>query len=316
MAIGAIYQPPKVATANEPKDAGTVTPPVVVTPPPANDGQANAPVANDATPQTDDLLSRVTQFEVEQNPASKTPEEQDDVLFSDKDLRAKLDAITDPALRQQFIDMRKSMIRGVNDKFQEIAHLRKEIESLKSTSKPKFVANSIDELLNSPEFLNEAKAKLGQNDNSPISGEEGLSEETRTYIKSMEQKLKSLEDGLNQKQSQEANQEWNRQHETLSSRYKNYDRQKVDEVANGLITGKVKATPEYIYKVVYHDENVKKAYELGRRDGSKILGEKKQFNNSIESTNAVPLDSVAQDKEESNLNFMQRIIAKRLAGAK
>jgi hypothetical protein len=39
-------------------------------------------------------------------------------------------------------------------------------------------------------------------------------------------------------------------------------------------------------------------------------------NNTITGVNAVKLDTVAQDKAESNLNFMQRIIANKLAGTK
>lgn len=312
MALGAIYTP---KAANEPKDAGAEQKPVaVVTPQPANEGQELKEGANTAPQQPDDLLSRVTQFEIEKNPANKTPDEQDDVLFSDKDLRAKIDAIQDPALKQQYIDMRKSMMRGINEKFQDLASMRKELEAVKNTTQNvRFKANSIDELLSNPEFMNEAKAKLAQS-NSPIADESAISDETKQYISSLEGKIKSIEEGLNQKQHQEANNEWNRQHDALAGRYKNYDKSRIDEVANGLITGKIKATPEYIYKVVNHDDNVRRAYELGRKEGSKILNEKRQLNNSIDSVNAVALDTIPQDKAEDNLRFMQRIISKRFAG--
>lgn len=317
MAIGAIYKP---TVANEPKTnmVATPEPTVNVTPQPTNAASENT-VANDATSKTDDLLSRVTQFETEQNPVNKAPEDVDAELFNDKEFRAEIDRVksTNPELAKHMELMRKSAISGVNSKFQQIAEMRKQLESLQSrTTEPKFKANSIDELLNNPAFMEEAKAKLGNNSSSPLAEESVLSDETKTYIQSLETKLKSIEDNLNQNQSRAANEDWNKQHETLSSRYRNYDKSRIDEVASGLISGKVKATPEYIYKVVYHDENVRKAYELGRREGNKVLDEKKQLNNSIEGINAVQLDAVRQDKEESNLNFMQKIIAKRLAGAK
>ena len=312
MAIGAIYQP---KAANEPVTPSE-KPVAVVQPQPANEGQVPTPVANDATVQTDDLLSRVTQFE-EQNPTNKAPEVVDAELFNDREFRAEIEAVkaTNPELAKHMELMRKSAISGVNNKFQQIAELRKELESVKNSSGYKFKANNIKELLNNPDFMNEAKAELGQN-KSPIADDPVMSDETKAYIQNLEVQLKQVQEGLNQKQSQEANQEWTRHHETLSAKYKNYDRARVDEIAQGLITGKVKATPEYLYKATYHDENVRKAYELGRKEGSKMLSEKQQVNNTITGVNAVKLDTVAQDKAESNLNFMQRIIANKLAGTK
>jgi len=310
MALGAIYKP---KAANEPKPNTEATPtPVVETPSPVSEGQGQESGTNAVPNPTDDLISKVTQFETEKSLTGKSPEEVDDVLFSDKELRAKIDSIADPALKQQYIDMRKSMMRGVNEKFQDLASIRKELEAVKNTSAYKFRANSVDELLNNQEFINEAKNKLGS-ERSAISDDPVLSDDTKAYIQNLESKMKQLEEGLNQKTNQEATENWNRQHETLASRYKNYDKQKIDEVAVGLATGKVKATPEYLYKVLYHDDNVKKAYELGRREGSKILENKRENITPIDGVNAVRLDSISQDKGESNLNFMQRLVAKRLA---
>jgi hypothetical protein len=318
MAIGAIYKP---QAANEPKanTESTPKPAEAVVQPPANNGQETTVVANTATTPTDDLLSRVTQFEIEQNITTKTPEEVDAELFNDKEFRQEIERTksTNPELAKHMELLRKSAMTGINSKMQSIAEMRKRLEAVeqsKATSADyKFKAQSIDELLNNPNFMAEAKAKLEQS-NSALANDQVLPDETKSYIQSLESKLKTIEDGLNQRQSQEANLEWTRQHEALSSKYRNYDRTKIDEVANGLITGKVKATPEYIYKVVHHDENVRKAYELGRKEGAKILDGKRQLNNSIDSVNAVQLDAVKQEKEESNLNFMQKIIAHRLAG--
>jgi hypothetical protein len=143
-----------------------------------------------------------------------------------------------------------------------------------------------------------------------------MSDETKQYIQGLENQLKEVQEGLSQRQSAEANHEWNKHHETLSTKYKNYDKSRIDEIAKGLIEGRVKATPEYLYKATYHDENVRKAYEFGRKEGAKLLSEKKEVNTTINGVNAVKLDTIAQDKEESNLSFMQKIIANKLAGTK
>ena len=84
MAIGAIFQP---KAANEP-NTNTPKPAEVVTPQPANEGQVSEG-ANNAPSQTDDLISKVTQFEVEQNPVNKSPEQVDAELFNDKEFRAE-----------------------------------------------------------------------------------------------------------------------------------------------------------------------------------------------------------------------------------
>jgi hypothetical protein len=313
MAIGAIFQP---KAANEPV-ANTPTPAEVVTPQPANEGQVPEG-ANNAPSQSDDLISRVTQFEVEQNPVNKTPEQVDAELFNDKEFRAEIDRTkaTNPELAKHMELLRKSAMTGVNNKFQQIAEIRKELEAVKNNaSHYKFKANSVDDLLNNPEFINAAKEKLGSS-KSPIADDPVMSDETKQYIQGLEKQLKDVQEGLTQRQSAEANQEWTKHHEVLSTKYKNYDRSRIDEIAKGLIEGRVKATPEYLYKATYHDENVRKAYEFGRKEGAKLLSEKKEVNQTINGVNAVKLDTIAQDKEESNLSFMQKIIANKLAGTK
>jgi hypothetical protein len=199
MAIGAIYQP---KAANEPVTPSE-KPVAVVQPQPANEGQVTTPVANDATVQTDDLLSRVTQFE-EQNPANKPPEVVDAELFNDREFRSEIEAVkaTNPELAKHMELMRKSAISGVNNKFQQIAEIRKELEAVKNNSGYKFKANSIDDLLNNPDFMNEAKAKLGQN-KSPIADDPVMSDDTKAYIQNLETQLKSIQEGLNQKRDKQ-----------------------------------------------------------------------------------------------------------------
>lgn len=316
MAIGAIYKP---TVANEPKPTTAETPKPVaeVTPQPANNGQVQDG-ANSAHDGTDDLISKVTQFEIEQNPINKSPEAVDAELFNDKEFRAEIDRVksTNPELAKHMELLRKSAMTGVNNKFQQIAEMRKEIEAVKAAAQTsRFKANSVDELMNNPDFINEAKARLATQ-RSPLEDDSSLSDEAKQTINTLKAELDALKSGLTEKKSQEANERWNSQHNALAMKYKNYDSKKVDEVAQGLISGKIQATPEYIYKVVNHDDNVRRAYELGRREGSKVLGEKRQLNNSIDGVNAVALDNVVQEKEESNLNFMQKIISKRMAGAK
>jgi len=209
--------------------------------------------------------------------------------------------------------MRKSMMRGVNDKFQEMAILRKELEALKGQSqRPKFSANSVEELLQNQEFISEAQRISGKA--SEISQDESLSDVAKAEITRLKSELDTIKNGMAQQTSQQAQNEWNKHHEALQSRYKNYDRNRVDAIANELATGKINATPEYLYKAIYHDENVRRAYEMGRKESISKLEEKRNAT-SIDGINAVRNDGLAQDTSEDNKNFLQRIIANRLSGS-
>lgn len=302
MALNAIFVP---KAANEPKTTEPVTTPKTdVTTQPKTDGTNTVPVI------PDDLLSKVTQLEIEKSPAGKTDAEIDAVMFSDKELRAKLDSIQDPALREQFINMRKSMMKGVNDKFQEIATLRKDLEALKQSGRPKFSANSVEELLQNTEFVSEAQRLTGKT--TTLSEDDTLSPEAKAEINKLKSELDSVKAAMTQQTVSKAQAEWNHHHEELSAKYKNYDRTEIDKVANDLASGRINVTPEYLYRVLHHDENVRRAYELGRREASGNLEEKKNIT-SIDGVTIVKNDSITQNEKEDNRTFLQRIIASRLS---
>jgi hypothetical protein len=312
MALGAIYVPPK---ANEPvKPVEPATPVAAVQSVVQTVVQQKAG-ANAAPVTPDDLLSKVTQLEIEKSPAGKTDAEIDAVMFSDTELRAKLDAIQDPVLREQFINMRKSMMRGVNDKFQEMAVLRKDLEALKQSSsgisgKPKFSANSVEELLQNTEFVSEAQRLTGKTDT--LSSDDTLSAEAKAEISKLKSELDSVKNTMTQQNVSKAQAEWNNHHDVLSAKYKNYDRTEIDKVASDLAANRINVTPEYLYRVIHHDDNVRRAYELGRRESLSSSEEKKNAT-SIDGVNVVRNDSIQQNTGEDNRSFLQRIIATRLS---
>lgn len=306
MAVGAIFQP----KANEPTKSADVVVKDVAPGVKVNADDKTKTGANLAPSSPDDLLSRVAKFEAEKSPSGKTDEQIDSVLFSDTELRAKLDSIQDPALREQFVNMRKSMMKGVNDKFQEMAVLRKEIEALKQSGKPKFSANSVEELLQNTEFVSEAQRLTGKTD--ALSSDETLSPEAKNEISRLKSELDGLKQAVTQQNVSKAQAEWNKHHDELSVKYKNYDRNEIDKVANDLASGRINVTPEYLYRVVHHDDNVRRAYELGRREALGSMEERRSAS-SIDGVNAARTDSLAQNKEEDNRSFLQRIIASRLS---
>lgn len=278
----------------------------------SNNGQSSANSGNSQVTKVDDLISRVTQFEIEKNKEIRTEDDIDSALFSDTELKQKIDSIHDPALKEQFINMRKSALRGINNKFQEMALLRKELEQIKNgqnvAPKAKFVANSVDELLKDPEFIAEAQKVSGKT--SELDGDESLSPIARQKIAELESKVSQMEKMTNMQSSLQARQAWNNQHARLATVYRNYNASEIDAIANDLVEGRIQATPEIIYKATKHDENVKRAYEMGRRE-AQGLNESKLKINSLEGTPIVANGGFVQEKSEDNRVFLQRIIANR-----
>lgn len=307
MALNQVYVPKK------PNEATPVVTPAKAVEPVANAPEGKAPNAGAESP--DDFMSKVTQFEVESSVANKTPDEIDNEVFSDKDFRKRIDDVRakDPELAKHLELMRKSGISGINNKMQEIAEIRKELQSLRDAqNRPRFSANSIEELLKNPEFLAEANKITGKG--SALSDDESLSDAAKQEIAQLKSELNSVKGSLQTRSSEEAQAAWNRHHESLKTKYKNYDVDKINQVATQLASGQVNVTPEYLYKVLYHDENVKKAFEMGRRMAVGQVEEKRQIN-SIDGVSAVAQGKFQQSKDEDNQSFMQRIISGITAGS-
>ena len=112
--------------------------------------------------QAEDLLSRVTKFEQEASPANKSEEQIDKEVYNDAEFRKKIEAIQDPELKEHLVQLRKSGVRGVNEKLSEIAEIRKELQSVKEGIMPKgWSPERVKQLINDPEFLQAAQQVAG-----------------------------------------------------------------------------------------------------------------------------------------------------------
>lgn len=305
MAYNQIYVP-KDTQANKPSNEAKPAEP--------QSQQAQEPSGDNVSPANpEDLLSQVAQFEAENKPNGKSEADIDAEVFSDPELRAKIDSISDPALKEQFIAMRKSMIRGLNQKFEDLAGQRKELAAFGDSSKPKFAANSIEELLQNPDFVKEAQRMTGQAD--ALANDETTSPEAKQEIAKVKSELEAFKQRAIEEQARQHNLAWQNQHLELSKKYKNYDKSAVDSLANDLVNNKVQVTPEALYKVLYHDDNIRRAYELGRRSTAESTAEKREIS-SINGITPVQNDGVVQEKGEDNKAFMLRIINNRMAQKK
>jgi len=250
---------------------------------------------NKEVPKTvDDLISRVSRVRVEEpqkhvdNPFGLTSDDFQKVT-------------TDPVLSKYYKSMHSDYIKKTTAVADEKKTVDAKLAEMSTWSKDR-----VKTLQSDPAFLKAAQEVLAEQ-NPPNSGYSdeawsNLDPEIKKRLQVNEQRILELE-----QKSQLQNQlvELKQQDETLKTRYANYNPEAVDIITSDLLTGKVRATREDLWKVYDYEPAVKRAYELGRQDGNV---EKVEKTNSISAeglstmqpNNEVPK---ANDKENTSSYF-------------
>ncbi len=262
-------------------------------------------------PPTDDLLSRVSKFEANNDPEAKSQDNGNG--FDSKELEESIANIEDPQLKAKMEGLRKNLLSGANNKFQEIATLRKEMQGFMEQSKGsnEWTPEKVQALSQDPKFIAAAQQIAGTSEDEYSS----MSEGEKTQFNDMKAKIGELEK-MNQKALETQQQQLrNQQHGELSTKYANYDRKEIDMITYDMLEGKIQATPEHIYKAFKHDDNVRKAYDMGRQDERNGVQDKIQSTSAEGiSTNVSPEPIVPEEKETSR-SFFNRIIQKNIKTA-
>lgn len=276
----------------------------------------NTPQETTQQTKPDDLMSRVSKFVIDNDPKTKSEDDINTDIFNDSELRGKIDNIQDEELKNQMVSLRKSMMRGANTKFEEIADIRKELEAVKTNiqSDPKsWTPERIQSLLNDPSFIQAAQQVSGEQTDDPLAyADEGV----KQVVTDLQKKVNELTVQNNKAltQQQEANRQ--QQHQQLSTKYANYDSEEMDTIYYDMLEGKIQATPEHIYKAFKHDDNVNRAYQMGIKDGRE--GKEDQLASTsiegLQTSTSVP--AVVPEEKETNQSFLDRIISKNLKLAK
>lgn len=262
--------------------------------------QVESENAENTQEQTPDLMTRVSSF-AKDNDSKKGEGDsiEDDFKFDVNDI----EKIEDPQARAYAEKAYKSLNKGFQEKFREVAELRKQFEH--SNQQQGWDKDRIESLLKDPEFVKAAQEVAGVQGNYQESEEySGLSDSER---KKLDEAFK-IADTL-QKQNQQLLIQ--QEHEQLKSKYKDYNAQEIDQIRGDLMSGKIQATSEHLYKAFNFDKAVQNAYELGLQDRQNDNIEK--INSSSATGYQVSSDqTIKREEGESNHSFMQRIIAKNL----
>jgi len=235
--------------------------------------------------ETEDVVKRAAQFQAE----PKAEETIVEPTFNVTDI----DKIEDPQAREQAQRAYKSFQRGFNEKFQQIAELRKELES--KGNKP-WTQDRIQELLKDQTFVEAAQSVAGMSEQD----ESMLTESEKKMLNETKQQVQSLS-------QQNAKLLKEQQDKSLTDHYANYDTSVVDNTIQGLISGKVQATREDIWKVVDYNNAVKRAYQMGLQD-KQTQNTEKVTSISAQGINASPSSETIQKNDgESDRAFFIRL---------
>lgn len=288
---------------------------------PAQTSEPTSPVdqkeESQAAQPEEDILTRVSKFVKDNDSSQKTDSEIDSTMFNDSELKQKIDSVDDPEFKQQLIALRKSALSGMNDKFREVAEIRKELQAMKENGQSvpaNWTPERIQSLLNDPQFVNAAQQVAG-NQSGNTDPLEYADDGVKNVINDLKKEINDLKAGQNkalQAQNQAARQI---QHRELSSKYANYDSTEIDTITADMIEGRIQATNEHLYWAVKGPENAKNAYEMGLRDGKRGIEENKTLT-SIDGINTnLSSEPVEKNKGESGINFFMRLANKNMKAA-
>lgn len=251
-----------------------------------------------------DLITKVTQY--------KKP-----VPVVQSDTYKDFDEITDPKAKEIAINRDKARQADYTRKTQELAVQRKELEEFKEKSKNWTADRIQQELLNNPQFLQEAQ-KIVPQQNPPNSGL--TNEEFSTLTDGEKAKLArvdSLENQVNQLTQSNlqarVNNEIVQTDAQLTTKYADYNPGEINSASQSLANMTLSGVREYIYKATRHDEHVAAAYELGKQEALQLNKEKASAI-GLSGFDANANDSpMPKNKGESDTAFFVRLAQARLA---
>jgi hypothetical protein len=255
----------------------------------------------------EDLVTRASKVVVPAQPEKGESAPQDAIKLD----QAAIDRIADPALKQAVIETHKSMQADYTRKTQDLASKRKEAEALKAqVEQDKY---NIPNLLNDPKWVQVASEYQKTIKPQPTTSSNGdLTEEDFSYLPPEQQKsylkMKQLEQGVQSLVSLAQSERMKNEDMTLKNRYANYEPQTVDRIYSDMMTGKLQATREHLWKVADYESAVNRAYQLGLQDRKLQTADKVAGSSQPTGVNVTPTnDAPAKLPNEGGIEYFKRL---------
>lgn len=211
-----------------------------------------------ATPEVD-ILTKVSQFKLPEQDKIINPPEQPEFA-----------SITDPVAKKAAADAVERLRRGMqSDYTKKLEDAQKLVNQSKSWTPQRIQ----QELLSNPEFVSAAQMIQGQPNNN--SNERNLTHEEYSALTdsekaklnsvvNLENELKQMKQATSQEQVRNA---ITQKDITLRTKFSDYDSKAIDEATVNLANLNLADVREYVYKATNYENNVKKAYEMGKLEG-------------------------------------------------
>ena len=237
-----------------------------------------------------DLVTKVSSFKEETKSVTE-PEE----FFNVNDISK----VTTPEQAKEYAQKAyKSLQRGWGEKFQDLAEMRKVFEA-KKAEQSTWTPEKVQALLNDKTFVDAAQRVTNTNQSSDEYS--ALSETDKKLLEENRRQVNALA-------RQNAELLRKQQHEALKNKYANYNSEAVDIITSDLLSGKRQATLEDVWKVNDYDAAVKRAYQMGVRDGNSGISEK-MGSASAEGLTINPNPTPPKKEEgESDGDYFKRIV--------
>lgn len=247
-------------------------------------------------PSTDDIVSKIT--------AKPAPKIIDGGTFKE------FDDIVDPVQKQKLIDKAKALQADYTKKTQEVATERKAIKEQLDDMQTWDEVKVQKYLLSNPTFLTAAQkiAAGPQQDNT--FGLNDFSDEQKKQLMELNRQVGEL-------RQQNFTAAMTQKDALLQSKYGDYDTLKVNEGIQNL--GRINPIDirEHVYKSIFHDEHVKAAYEMGRKDGQGLNQTRTQAITSSNGSNITPSQGkIVKEKGENDQALLTRIFMNNIAKSK
>lgn len=276
---------------------------------PAAPQVSQIPANDPAQPQANvepvgDILTRVSKKKEE----PKTPQ---DTAGTFKEF----DDITDPVQKEKLIAREKERTADYTRKTQEVARQREELDKKLKESATWTPERIQKELLSNPQFLQAAQTVTSiQN---PAGS--GLTDEQFSALTTTEKnQLLEMNRQIGELRQQNFISALAQKDALLQTKYGDYDALKVNKGIQELSSMNPLDVREHAYKALYHDDHVKEAYELGKKEAIKLNEVRTQAATST--TNGYRTLAASEvpkkEKNENDTTYFARLAQRRIDQAR
>jgi len=246
-----------------------------------------------------------------------------DVTIEDIKGNVKFDDIKDPLARALAEKRLKELESGFNKKYEQVANLRKELESKAAqiNAPRQWTPDELDRALKDPAFIQLVQARQQHaSSNMPPANFDGSADEWSALTPQEKQAVVSAQNtaqtALDEVSALKYQLSRTEEDSKLKTSYPDYDPKVVDQIQQDLATGRLQATREHLWKVANFESAVERAYRLGLQDRKLQVTEKLNASSNLPNHNVTASGDVPEEIKKQGFGAIGRFRLEQLRGKK